>query len=519
MLIDSMKIPKIHSVKYFTTALVLSAMAPLIVLIMWLLYDRYRLIEQSIYHNATIYATNISRALDQDLVRIESALELLADSNELKRSEFIDFHKTAKRAVKFQNVQNYVLTDISGKQVLNTFLEFGDTLPTDGTPAELARVFSEKKNIVTNLFVGRVSREHVLSMGVPVEKNGKIIFSLNTGISPSRISKIFQDLPSEWTGAVIDGNGTIIARSKDLDKFLGKPAVKPLQEAIKNSRQGVLETTTKDNVVVFTSFSRSTMADWSVAVGAPKRILVLKTSIEVLMLTTGCLVIAFTSIFTSRKISNKIENAIYSLENPARALAEGRNVIIEESGIKEVNFVNNAILTAFDSLQSQTYFANHDSLTGLPNRSLFNEILEKNLVLARRKNERFALLSIDLDGFKLINDTEGHPAGDYVLKEVGSRIKSSIRESDTVARFGGDEFLVLLPNSDFDVGANIAYNLIETISQPYQHLTGKLSASIGISVFPDSGNSISEMINSSDKALYKAKSAGKGCVKRATDRF
>lgn len=508
-----MTLKKSRTVKYFTNLLVLSTLVPLFFIIVWLLVDRYRLAEQKVYRDAIISANNIARLLDQDLVRMESGLEVLADSSELQLSDLGKFHESATRATQLQNVTNYVLSDISGKQILNTFIQFGDPLPVHGIPIELERVFKKRKTAFTNLFVGPVTKEYVLAMAVPVKVGGKVTYSLNTVISPVRISKIFGDLPKGWTGAVLDGNGTIIARSKDLDKFLGKPAVPPLQQAVKQGNQGTLETVTKDDIVVFTGFTRSTVSDWSVAVGAPKDAIVFQAYKEALLLSVSCLLVALISFFISRKVSYKIESSICGLIEPAKSLIEGSNVVIRKVEVEEVNFANDAILKAFESLQEKTYSASHDSLTGLPNRALFSEIMEKSLLSARRKDEQFCLLSIDLDGFKLINDNEGHPVGDSLLKEVAARIRSSIRESDTAARFGGDEFLVLLPNSDLKAGLKIARNLINRISQPYETAAGRISASIGISVFPESGNSVPDLIATSDRALYDAKSSGKGCVR------
>lgn len=509
-----MKVVKTFSVRYFTNVLALSLLIPSFLLIVALLLDRHYIKEENVYREVTISAKNIASILDQELIRTQSGLELLADSNELKnKSKLNIFYESARRAAKYQNVKNYVLTDVAGRQILNTIVEFGTVLPSYGTPNQLAAVFEKKQIVITDLFVGPITKEYVVSIGVPVENNDKVIYSLNTGITPLQIQKIFLNLPSEWTGAVIDSQGTIIARSKDGDKFVGKTAVDGLQKAILNSSQGTLETKTKDNVVVLTGFSKSTVSNWTVAIGAPKQKIVSATYDEVLIIASGCSLVVFISFFVSRKISYKIENAIYGLIEPANALSEGRTVVVDKFQIKEVNLVNEAILLAFYSLQNKTYFANHDSLTGLPNRLLFNEIFENNLILAKRKGTKTSLLAIDLDGFKSINDTEGHPAGDGLLKEVANRIKSALRESDTVARFGGDEFLVLLPDSDYLASSIIANDLILVVSQPYHGIKGRISASIGVAVFPDMGENAANLMEISDKALYEAKAAGKGCFR------
>ena len=159
-----------------------------------------------------------------------------------------------------------------------------------------------------------------------------------------------------------------------------------------------------------------------------------------------------------------------------------------------------------------TVMALFDQLTGLPNRRNFFEKLEFSLSNARRNKSMLALLFIDLDGFKKINDTLGHASGDKLLMEVAQRLLANIRESDSAARMGGDEFTIILNNvqSVRDASA-LAEKLINAINQPVE-LDGnncKVGASIGIAVFPDHTENINALINAADGAMYQAKAGGK----------
>jgi len=163
------------------------------------------------------------------------------------------------------------------------------------------------------------------------------------------------------------------------------------------------------------------------------------------------------------------------------------------------------------------HLAHHDALTGLPNRTLFADRLEHALERARRDNVRLALLFIDLDRFKNVNDSLGHPVGDRLLREVTQRLEAAVREEDTLARFGGDEFVVMV--EDIRVGdsaARVAVKLLDALEAPIvldQHEIF-IGASIGISVFPDDGDSSEALLRSADSAMYEAKGAG-----RSTYRF
>lgn len=158
------------------------------------------------------------------------------------------------------------------------------------------------------------------------------------------------------------------------------------------------------------------------------------------------------------------------------------------------------------------YMANFDMLTDLPNRSLFLDRLAQALALARREGHAGALLYLDLDRFKQVNDTLGHDAGDLLLKAVAGRLREQVRETDTVARLAGDEFTVILPHMEAprDV-ALVAEKIIATVAEPFD-LNGVMASvgvSIGIALFPVHGDSVVEILKAADQAMYLAKDAGR----------
>ena len=163
--------------------------------------------------------------------------------------------------------------------------------------------------------------------------------------------------------------------------------------------------------------------------------------------------------------------------------------------------------------RQQHYLANHDSLTGLLNRAAFQNRLEQSLEQARSNSGSVALLFIDLDGFKGVNDAEGHRAGDEVLRIVAQRIASTVRAGDTMARLGGDEFLVMLDRDvTRDVADTIGHRIIEALHQRMD-LEGRdifVGASIGVAMHPPLAGDINALMNRADQAMYAAKRAGKG---------
>jgi|TARA_Y100000310_G_scaffold310737_1_gene356273 diguanylate cyclase (GGDEF)-like protein/PAS domain S-box-containing protein len=154
---------------------------------------------------------------------------------------------------------------------------------------------------------------------------------------------------------------------------------------------------------------------------------------------------------------------------------------------------------------------NHDVLTKLPNRILFQDRLSSSLMRAQREEQTVALMFIDLDKFKLVNDTLGHTAGDQLLIEAAQRISHCVRQSDTVARIGGDEFTVILPNCGGADIERIAGNIVTVLDRKFS-LDGKeafVSASMGITVYPTDGRDAQTLIKNADAAMYKTKEEGR----------
>jgi diguanylate cyclase (GGDEF)-like protein/PAS domain S-box-containing protein len=166
--------------------------------------------------------------------------------------------------------------------------------------------------------------------------------------------------------------------------------------------------------------------------------------------------------------------------------------------------------------------ATHDALTGLPNRTLFNDRLEQAILHAGRNQNEMAVIFIDLDGFKDINDTLGHYSGDLLLKEVALRLKSSIRETDTVARLGGDEFSIILLDihSQEDIKRTLE-NILHIVQQPFtlSNEIAYVTASIGITLYPKDADNGEGLLKNADQAMYSAKDIGKNCFKFFTEQM
>ncbi len=202
-------------------------------------------------------------------------------------------------------------------------------------------------------------------------------------------------------------------------------------------------------------------------------------------------------------------------------LERGRVVLKDAGGLPLRIAGTHSDVTERRELEDQIrYQATHDYLTGLPNRYLFSDRFSQALAQARRKRRKVALLFIDLDNFKTVNDTYGHEAGDDLLKEASERLRKVFREMDTVCRLGGDEFTVILPEAGERIDVErVAERLMEIFDIPFTVGSRDilLQISVGISIFPDDGDDDQTLLKKADLAMYRTKKHGRSAFAFAAD--
>ncbi len=206
----------------------------------------------------------------------------------------------------------------------------------------------------------------------------------------------------------------------------------------------------------------------------------------------------------SEAVETEIEDAAEELVTVNQALAEE---------VAERQDLERQLSESRESERVAVHQSLHDEVTGLPNLPLFNDRLRNAIAQAARHGWRLAVMFIDLDDFKVINDTHGHDVGDFVLSTVAQRLKSQVRSGDTVSRRSGDEFLLLmLEAKDSDNAGDFAEKLIARLAEPCEmnQLSLSVRASVGISMYPEDGQSAAELLKCADRAMYAAKRHKKG---------
>ena len=449
--------------------LVFACIFPALVVASLAVYESYVIQKERIFRDTIFLARNLTAILDRELTAVEAGMQMLASSPDLVAGDLPAFHQRARDAVRFQIADSYVLTDRAGRQVLNTLVPYGTSLPMSRVPRDLDRVFESRAPVLSGLFTGAVSGSPRIALGVPVLRGEDVIYSLNVGLSPERIGAVLgrRSLPEGWVAAVLDSSGTIVARTRDTAKFVGQKAVPALARAVQDERgfAGDPDQGRHAGLHGLQPFRLVRMDRGGRRAHDPG--------------DHGSL--SFDRLDRARHAGGLRAGLVAGLETrqppdvgragTGRAGAgagarEGRPVEVPRTHVKEAVEVGTALQQASRMLAHAQHLAHYDPLTGLCNRVLFGELVLRELAVAQRSGASFAILAIDLDGFKAVNDMHGHAAGDTVLKEAADRMANAIRVSDVAARLGGDEFAILLLAGNRESAQAVAEALVETCRCP-----------------------------------------------------
>lgn len=231
------------------------------------------------------------------------------------------------------------------------------------------------------------------------------------------------------------------------------------------------------------------------------------------------LVAAFARLTSGAESSNRVESKLTHVDGRTIYCDWFNSALTDAQGnVTSIQALAQDVSARVEAAEQLLHIATHDTLTGLANRRVLTERLSHALARAERTGEAVALLFIDLDGFKSVNDLYGHAAGDEVLIDVAGRLRGVARGSDFVARLGGDEFVILL---DTDVNpespSSLAERVFDALSSPCRFAGGEafIGASIGVAMHPPLSNLAADLIRRADAAMYEAKNSGKGCVRYA----
>ncbi len=593
-------------------------------------------------------ARALTRAIDSELRMAQAAAQALSSSEHLVAKNFAAFYHQAKQVTQITGVgQHYVLSDLSGQQILNTLVPFSAPLPRHANPEQLRCVVSTGRPCISDLFVGAVAQQPLISINVPVLIDGEVVYDLGVGLSPEHFSRLLLDqrLPDGWLATVFDSRTTAVARCHDAAAAVGKKAPPDLKLQMMNNPQGRVERVTPEGDHSLVAFSRSTYSNWTTSVEMTRNVLYtdLYAPLALASLTILAFVISGTMLASS--FSRQMLNALQTLGAATEAATQGNlDAVAPLRGPREISQVaqqfnqmqqarkrtesqlrlaasvfaaasegiliadRNSVIVAvnrafihitgysadeaigastrllksgkhgpefyqamwqalnttgvwqgeiWDRHKNGSQFAAHmtisvvkdadgavdhyvalfsdvtetlrqhheiermayyDPLTQLPNRRLLSDRIQQALSFAGRQKTLVAVCYLDLDGFKLVNDSYGHETGDQMLLEVTRRLTDAVRTHDTVSRLGGDEFVLLLTDLKSESeGEAILTRVLQTVAEPFTLNPGQIcrvSASIGVAYFPEDAIETDVLLRYSDQAMYRAKHAGRNQIWR-----
>jgi diguanylate cyclase (GGDEF)-like protein len=474
-------------------------------------YSRAR---QDLLASSVRRAVSVSAAVDSLVKGLEIGVATLSASPYLASGNLRRFHEQARSVLPHvEGAHNFYLVGTDGRLLVDTATPFGDAVPISATPELVRRVLENGKPQLSNL-IRDVTGQAMVALAVPVIQGDSARYVLVAAMRPQEMSKLLarQPLPKHWVVSVYDREYRFISRSRDIARFLGRPAAVDLHRAMVGQVPGTTEGYSLEGTRVLAAFTRSPSSGWSVSVAIPKAVLLKELNLTILGAIAAAGLIAGPGVIAAAITAARIRAAIVALIPPAEALSRSDPVELPVQLFAETRLVALALQRTSDKLRRSEHEARHDPLTGLPNRSFLNLALPHLIGDTLRSRECLALLYIDLDGFKLINDTLGHKAGDEVLCSAAARASALIRLADVCVRLGGDEFAVVLLHTGRQGALTIADKLVSELSRPIDTSQGPaaISASIGIALVPDDADEAHLLVLKADTAMYQAKRAGKG---------
>jgi len=355
---------------------------------------------------------------------------------------------------------------------------------------------------IENNGVARGLQQYVARLNSLRKRDVTIVDAGKKGLADANAEEIGKkyvaDLGNEVGKTIRDGKTRTFIEKNDLHPYGTHQIVVPLRQSASDLSKPAIGAV----ILEYTSIREELLA--------------VEREVLYLIAATGIVVVLLVTSFglgIATRIAQPLRNLKSSVE---RIAAEDYEARVAVTSHDEIGLLGSAFNKMAEDLsvaaQRTEYLAYYDSLTTLPNRSMFSKLLNQAIRLARRDGKQLAVLFVDLDRFKNINDTLGHEAGDLLLQEVAKRLQACLRESDTVARLGGDEFVVLLPDlgnaADVEV---VAHKILAATGRSFVALGQefRVTASIGISTYPNDGDDEQSLMKNADIAMYQAKEDGK----------
>ncbi|WP_437126189.1 bifunctional diguanylate cyclase/phosphodiesterase [Noviherbaspirillum album] len=302
-------------------------------------------------------ARALVQAVDTQILGVQRLGQGLATSDAIDQDNLGRFHAQARRTLDQAGLGSTIsLSDAEGRLKVSTAAEFGTSLPMNGNPELVRRVFAERSPVISPLFSSSITGQSLMAVGVPVMRNGEAIYALTVTIESRGFNDLLrsQRLPDGWITTIFDDTGVIVARSQEVEKFTGQKAADSYISELKKGDEGHFEGANGVGVPVLVTYARSPLTGWRVAVNIPRETLAKELSRQVGILTLGILVLFIIALALAHLLSQKIVRSFQALVKPAAALGAGDEIIMPRVEVKEAALVAAALKEAADLLESRS---------------------------------------------------------------------------------------------------------------------------------------------------------------------
>lgn len=348
------------SVHAILGSLVVACLVPGLVGVALLFFHEYRDGHERLEKGTILTARALVQTVDAFLMEAEVAAQSLSTTGSLASGNFADFQRQAHDLLNAARLgSNFAVTDKTGQQIVNTFGAPGQPLPLIRDPAILHRihdVLETGKPVISDLFIGAVSKRPMMAIDVPVFVRDEATYVLSIGMQPEEFNAILknQRLPPAWVAAIFDSTGTIVARTSLADHFVGQKGTAEFIQRIKEVGEGSMESTTREGIPTFSVFSRSPLTGWSVGIGIPRSTLEANLKRTLGILAAGMVVLFSMGVGLAWLIGGRVARSVRSLIPPAVALGAGEKMTLPPVHIREAAEVANALNEAASLLNERT---------------------------------------------------------------------------------------------------------------------------------------------------------------------
>jgi diguanylate cyclase (GGDEF)-like protein len=516
------------SIRRRTATLVVACMLPAWTVTALVIYAFY-VHDRAAVEQVTLMETHsLMLVIERDFAAVEAGLRALSTSAALDNGDWAAFRTQARQVLTQSPSLNIVLTDANGHPLVNTLPPAGRS-PTNVVPMTVvdAIIAAGDRVTVSPLFSGPWNKQPLVTLDLPVFRRGKVAYLLFSGLDAAHLGAILrrQNLPPVWVATVLDAEGAIAARTLAPEQTVGHQPEPTILSALEAAPEGVIEAHTLEGVPSVVAYSRSPVYGWTVAIAVPKTVLTADLRRSLWIILVAAAVVLLAGLTVAAGIGRTIARPMRALVAPALAIGRGEPVSLPPLHLKEADEVGQALMTAWRLIDARERernaarqhadqmerIAQYDTLTGVPSRILLADRLRQAMSWVNRTGTLLAICYLDLDGFKPVNDTLGHDAGDQLLVEIAGRLSRCLRDSDSVVRVGGDEFVVLLVGLSCEAEYQQALQrILDSVHQPIAigESTATVAASIGVTLYPQAETDPEALLRLADQAMYQAKQQG-----------